>query len=223
MKIIFLGPPGSGKGTYSTKISSQKGIPHISTGELFREEIKNQTELGRKANEYIQGGRLVPDELVIGMLKNRLDGEDCRNGFILDGFPRTLEQARALESISNIDVVINLVIPDGVIVKKISARRVCEECGENYNIADIHFGDKMQYRMPPILPKRQGICDRCDGNLIQRRDDSEDVVRERLGVYKKQTEPLIQYYREKGLLKDVEVTGSPEVMIPKILNVLGGL
>jgi len=220
MNIIFLGPPGSGKGTYSSRICEQKGWAHISTGDMFREEIKKETELGKQANDCIKKGELVPDDVTTAMLKTRLEQDDTKEGFILDGFPRTIHQAHALENITHIDIVINLVIPDEIIVKKISARRTCSNCGDLYNVADILFGENNQHHMPPVLPKKEGVCDKCGGKLIQRKDDNPEVIRERLVVYRKQTEPLIEYYKERGLLKDVPVTGPPEVMVPKILQVL---
>jgi adenylate kinase len=221
MNLIFLGPPGSGKGTYASRICDRKGWAHISTGDLLRDEISKESELGRKANEFMKDGNLVPDELVIDMLKKRLGQDDCRKGFILDGFPRTSGQASSLENITKIETVINLIIPDEIVVQKITARRVCEKCGDLYNVADIHFGENNEYHMPPVSPKREGLCDKCGGSLIQRNDDREEVIRERLKVYEKMTEPLIKYYTEKEILKNVDVTGSPEVMVPKILKVLG--
>ena len=221
MNIIFLGPPGSGKGTYASRICARLGIPHISTGDLFREEVKKETALGKKAGDYMKKGLLVPDSIVIGMLEKRLQQKDSRKGFILDGFPRTIEQAGALEAIFRIESVINLVLPDSIIIQKISARRVCGNCGDIYNIADIRFGKNNEYRMPSQLPKKEGICDKCGGALMQRKDDMVNVVEERLKVYKKQTEPLIDYYKKKGILNNVDVTGPPEIMVPKILKVLG--
>lgn len=221
MKLIFLGPPGAGKGTYSSRICEQRGWIHISTGDIFRENIKNQTEIGMKANEYMNRGELVPDEIVIGMVEDRIKQPDCENGFIFDGFPRTLPQAEALEKITNIDSVINLVITDWVLIEKILARRTCEKCGQIYNIADIRFGPNNEYHMPPVSPKVEGVCDKCGGKLISRSDETEEVIKNRLNIYKEQTEPLINYYRQKGILKDVDVTGPPEAMVPKILGVLG--
>ena len=165
-------------------------------------------------------GELVPDEIVINMVKARLQNFDCEKGFIFDGFPRTTAQAQALEGITQIDTVINLVIPDWVLIEKILARRTCEKCGDIYNIADIKFGPNNEYEMPPVAPKQDGICDKCGGNLVSRSDETEGVIKNRLEIYNQQTQPLIDYYREKGLLKDVEVTGSPEIMVPKILQVL---
>jgi len=219
MKIVFLGPPGSGKGTYSKRIAPKLEIPHISTGDMFRDNIKNETEIGKKAKEFIDKGNFVPDEVTIEMLKQRIEKDDCKNGFILDGFPRNIDQAEALSKLTNIDVVLNLVIPDEVLIKKISARRICRQCGDIYNVADITFGDG--YKMPPILPKEEGKCDKCGGELYQREDDKEEVIRERLEVYKKQTQPLIDYYTKTGLLKDVVIKGDPSMMVPEIFKILG--
>lgn len=219
MKIIMLGPPGSGKGTYSSRISSIFKIPQISTGDMIRAEIKSQTETGKKIQEIVNAGRLAPDEIVMGLMKKRMLEKDCRNGFILDGFPRTLGQAEELNKIVKVDVVLNLVLPEDILIRKITARRVCEKCGDNYNVADIN---EQGITMPPMLPKKEGICDKCTGKLIQRKDDTVEVIKERLSVYRKQTEPLIKYYREKGLIKDVRITASPEIMVPKIINMLGG-
>jgi adenylate kinase len=222
MKLIFLGPPGAGKGTYSKRICEQKGWAHISTGDILRENVKHQTELGTKAKEFMDKGELVPDEMIIDMVKARLTQDDAQPGFIFDGFPRTAAQAEALEGITPIDTVINLVIPDWVLIQKILARRTCEKCGDIYNVADIRFGPDNSYHMPPMSPKQEGICDKCGGKLISRSDETEEIIKNRLEVYKKQTRPLIEYYREKGNLKDVDVTGPPEVMVPKILKVLEG-
>lgn len=218
MRLIFLGPPGVGKGTYASRIAPKLGIPHISTGELLREEVKNKTELGLEARKYMDSGELVPDKIVIGMLKKRLEEKDCEKGFILDGFPRTPEQAEALEGITKIDMVVNFRQRKDVLIEKISARRTCKKCGEIYNLADIRF-DK--YRMPPVLPKKEGICDKCGGELYQRDDDRKETVEERLGVYERNTKPLIDYYRERGLIKDVDVIGGPEVMVSITLEAMG--
>jgi adenylate kinase len=220
MNVIFLGPPGVGKGTYSSRISVKLSIPHISTGDLFRAAIKEESELGLKVKKYVEGGDLVPDDVTVQVLEERLEKDDAKKGFILDGFPRTIEQADALENIAEINVVINLSVEDDVLIQKISARRICKNCGEIYNIADIHFGENNQYHMPPMLPKEEGKCDKCGGPLIQRDDDKIDVVKERLELYNKETQPLIDYYREKGLIKDVQVIGSPEVMVPKIMEIM---
>ena len=221
MNLIFLGPPGAGKGTYASRICGKKGWAHISTGDLLREEVKNQTELGNEAKQYMDQGKLVPDELVIKMLSGRLERDDCKEGFVLDGFPRTITQAEALENITKIHAVVNLKIPDWVLIEKILARRTCEKCGDIYNVADIRFGPNKEYHMPPMNPKEKGICNKCGGRLVSRSDETEDIIKKRLEVYREQTEPLIDYYREKGLLKDVDVTGPPEVMVPKIMEIIG--
>jgi len=217
MKAIFLGPPGVGKGTYASRIAPQLGIAHISTGDLLRAEIKNGTALGKEADEHISKGHLVPDELVIDMLLKRLKKPDCRKGFILDGFPRTIQQAEALEKNLKMDVVINLSLSDDILIEKISARRQCRNCGNIYNLADIH---RNGINMPPILPKKPGVCDKCGGGLYQRDDDKAETVKQRLEVYKKQTAPLIEHYKKKGLLKEVKVIGGPDVMVPVIIKAM---
>jgi adenylate kinase len=221
MKVIFLGPPGAGKGTYASRICEKKSWAHISTGDLLREEVKSQSDLGLEAKKHMDKGTLVPDDIVIGMLKQRLEQDDSKNGFILDGFPRTTAQADALGGITKIEAVMNLTIPDWVLIGKILARRTCEKCGDIYNIADIKFGPNDSYHMPPLKPKVEGVCDKCGGKVVSRSDETEDIIKNRLSVYREQTEPLIKYYREKNLLKDVEVTGSPDVMVPKLMGVLG--
>lgn len=220
MRLIFLGSPGSGKGTYSSRICDQKGWAHISTGDLLRENVRNQSESGLKAKKYMDDGALVPDDIVIEMLKTRLEKDDCKKGFILDGYPRTINQAHALENITDIDMVINLKMPDEIIVEKILARKTCEKCGDIYNIADITFGPNKEYRLPPVSPKVEGKCDKCGGDLVSRSDETKEVIENRLKVYAEQTEPLINHYREKDILNDVEVTGPPEIMVPKILSIL---
>ncbi|MCD6477371.1 MAG: adenylate kinase [Candidatus Aenigmarchaeota archaeon] len=217
MNIIFLGPPGSGKGTYSSRIKDILHIPHISTGDILRNEIKNNTEIGKKAKEYCDKGELVPDDIILEILKKRLSQEDAKNGFILDGFPRTISQAQSLEKFAKIDVALNLVIPEDILIEKLTSRRVCEKCGAIYNIANIN---RNGIKMPPMLPEKPGICDKCGGKLIQRRDDKEEIIKDRLKVYKEQTEPLIKYYRDKGILVDVKIHGPPEIMVPEILKIL---
>lgn len=217
MKLIFLGPPGVGKGTYASRIGPKLGIPHISTGDLLRSEIKQETDLGKKAKEYMDEGNLVPDGLVIEMLKNRIEKPDAGKGFILDGFPRTIPQAEALDKITRIDSVVNIIQKDQILIDKIAARRLCRKCGEIYNLAHIKDGE---LDMPPILPKVEGKCDKCGGELYQRDDDKEEVVRDRLGVYKKQTAPLIDFYKKKGSLVDVVVKGGPDIVVPAILEAI---
>ena len=210
MRIILLGPPGSGKGTYASRLSPILGIPHISTGDIFREEIKNKTELGRLTENYLKNGILVPDKIVMDVVRKRLERTDAKKGFIFDGFPRTINQADELENISKIDKVINIVVSDDIVIKRLSARRQCSKCGEIYNILF-------------LKSKKEGICDRCGGHLFQRKDDAPEVIKERLEVYKKQTEPLISYYKKRKLLTDVvneKIDIPPEIIIDRILNVL---
>ncbi|MEJ5186335.1 MAG: adenylate kinase [Candidatus Geothermincolales bacterium] len=197
MNLVFLGPPGAGKGTQAERISEKYGIAHISTGDIFRENIKKGTELGRKAKEYMDRGELVPDEVVIAIVREALSGEECARGFLLDGFPRTVAQADALERMLEeigrpLDRVVNLSVPDQVVVERLTARRTCRNCGRNYHLM---FNP----------PKVDGVCDACGGELYQRDDDREETVRARLEEYRRKTQPLIDYYREKGLL--VEVAG----------------
>ena len=204
MKIIFLGAPGSGKGTHATRVKTELGVPHISTGDIFRENIKGGTPLGVLAKSYIDKGALVPDDVVIKIVEDRLSREDCKNGFILDGFPRTIYQAEALKKIADIDVVINLVVDDEAIVKRVAGRRMCR-CGETYNVAFLNG---------------KTTCAKCGGELYQREDDKEETVKSRLEVYHKETAPLIDYYRKEGLLKDVDGSQGIDAVYADILKVL---
>lgn len=204
MKIIFLGAPGSGKGTHATRVKMELGVPHISTGDIFRENIKGGTPLGVLAKSYIDKGALVPDDVVIKIVEDRLSREDCKNGFILDGFPRTIYQAEALKKIASIDVVINLVVDDEAIVKRVAGRRMCR-CGETYNVAFLNGAT---------------TCAKCGGELYQREDDKEETVKSRLEVYHKETAPLIDYYRKEGLLKDVDGSQGIEAVYNDIMKVL---
>ncbi|MCR5291191.1 MAG: adenylate kinase [Treponema sp.] len=191
MNFIFLGPPGAGKGTLAVKVAEEYKIPHISTGDMFRAAIKAQTPLGVKAKEIIDAGGLVSDEITCGLVKERLAQDDCKNGFILDGFPRTIPQAEALVSICPDVTVVNFVIKDEVVIKRLSTRRVCKKCGANYNILT-------------VPPKKEGICDNCGGELYQRDDDKESSIAHRMDVYREQTEPLIAFYKEKNKLTDID-------------------
>ncbi len=204
MKIIFLGAPGSGKGTHATRVKTELGVPHISTGDIFRENIKGGTPLGVLAKSYIDKGALVPDDVVIKIVEDRLSREDCKNGFILDGFPRTIYQAEALKKIADIDVVINLVVDDEAIVKRVAGRRMCR-CGETYNVAFLNGAT---------------TCAKCGAELYQREDDKEETVKSRLEVYHKETAPLIDYYRKEGLLKDVDGSQGIEAVYNDIMKVL---
>lgn len=197
MNIILLGPPGVGKGTIASKLSKKMRVPHIATGDMLRENVAKKTELGEKAENYMDRGLLVPDELVIEMIKERLKRKDCKKGFILDGFPRTINQADEISNAAKVDKVINLQASDDIIVKRLSRRRVCSQCG-------------FIYHLDFIKPNREGFCDNCSGTLYQREDDKPETVKKRLKVYEKQTEPLIKYYQDKDILVDVDGSGTPE-------------
>jgi adenylate kinase len=210
MKIILLGPPGAGKGTYASRLTPILKLPHISSGDMVRDEIKAQTELGKLMKEYSDKGKLGPDEIMIKILAKRLRKPDCKKGCILDGFPRTIKQAEALERIMKIDLVINLNVPDQIIIKRLSNRLTCEKCGTIYN--------KLT-----LKPKKENICDQCGGELYQREDDEPKVIQERLNIYRKKTEPLIEHYKKKNLLKNVscnDLMTPPEVIVEKIKSII---
>lgn len=190
MIVVLLGPPGSGKGTYASILTGRLGVPHVSTGDLVREEIRAGTKVGRMIEEYNRRGELVPDEVILELLKKRISKPDCSEGFILDGFPRTLRQAEALEGMAKVDVVVNLDVPDEIIVDRLSSRLICRNCGAIYNERT-------------LKPKRPGVCDKCGGPLYKREDDKPNVVRERLKVYREKTKPLIDFYERRGLLVNV--------------------
>lgn len=197
MKLILLGAPGAGKGTQAEVICQKNNIPTISTGNILREALKSGTEMGLKAKTYMESGKLVPDEILIGIIKDRLSQDDCKNGFILDGFPRTIPQAEALDTMGvEIDAVLDIEVADEDIVTRMSGRRVCEKCGATYHLL---------YKKP----KAEGVCDICGGTLIQRKDDHPDTVKARLEVYHKETEPLIAHYKKQGVVKRVD--GQEEV------------
>lgn len=198
MNIIMLGAPGAGKGTQAAVLCEHFGIPTISTGNMIREALKNGTEMGMKAKSFMDEGKLVPDEVVIGIVKERLSEDDCKKGFILDGFPRTIPQAEALDNMGiDIQYVINIDIADERIVNRMSGRRVCEACGRPYHLVN-------------LKPQKDGICDDCGGTLVQRKDDHPDTVLARLDVYHKETEPLVAYYEKQGKL--VNVPGVDDVV-----------
>jgi len=213
MRIVLLGPPGAGKGTQAAKLVEKYDIPHISTGDIFRKHLKEQTKLGLKAKEYMDKGLLVPDELVVDIVKERLMEDDCTKGFLLDGFPRTVEQADALEEElkklnQKLDGVINIEVRDEIIIDRLTGRLVCKKCGAT-------FHEKFN------KPKQEGICDICGGELYTRDDDKVETVKNRLDVYKKQTQPLIDYYAKKGLLKTINGEADTETVFAKICEVLG--
>lgn len=213
MNIIMLGPPGAGKGTQAKMMVEKLGIPQISTGDMLRAAVKEGTELGRKAKEYMDGGKLVPDEVVIGIVKERLAQSDCNKGFILDGFPRTIPQAEALDKVlgelgKEIEYVINVAVPNKDLLTRLTGRRTCRKCGAMYHVL---FNP----------PQKEGVCDKCGGELYQRDDDKEDTIIQRLKVYEDQTAPLIEYYGRKGVLRDVDGTGSIQEIFQEILKVLG--
>ena len=213
MKIIMLGAPGAGKGTQAKMIAEKYGVPHISTGDIFRANIKNQTELGMEAKKYMDEGKLVPDELTVKILLDRVAKEDCANGYVLDGFPRTIPQAEvlteALEKLNDaVDYAIDVDVPDENIVKRMSGRRACVNCGATYHI--VH-----------IPPKTENICDKCGSALILRDDDKPETVLNRLKVYHDQTQPLIDYYTKKGILRTVDGTKDMKDVFEDIVKILG--
>ena len=189
MNLIFLGPPGAGKGTMAQLLMKEMGIPQISTGDMLRQAMKAGTEMGLSAKRYIEAGELVPDEVVIGIVKDRLQAEDCKNGYILDGFPRTVKQAEALGAFAKIDVALNIALDDEVIIKRLGGRRVCLKCGATYHVSTLDGKD---------------TCAACGEKLVQRKDDAPETVKNRLAVYAAQTAPLIDYYAKKGILRTVE-------------------
>ena len=201
MNIILLGAPGAGKGTQATRISDGYGLPHISTGDIFRENIKNQTEIGLLAKSYIDKGQLVPDEVTCKIVENRIAREDCKAGYMLDGFPRTIVQAEALDKITKIDLVINIEVDFSLVMDRLCGRRVCKECGESYHVSMLNGATK---------------CARCGGELYQRKDENPETVQSRLEVYSAQTATLIQYYTEKGILFNVVSDSTPEAVYEKI-------
>lgn len=196
MNILFMGPPGAGKGTQAEKVVAAFGIPHISTGDAFRQAMQEGTPLGRKAKEYVDQGLLVPDDVTNGIVRERLRQDDCRNGFLLDGYPRTIAQAEALDEMlgemgKRLEHVINLKVDRGLLLARLTGRRICKKCGATYHMV---FNP----------PKREGVCDKCGGELFQRSDDTEEKVGTRLDEYVNKTAPLLDYYREKGLLREVD-------------------
>jgi adenylate kinase len=212
VRVILLGPPGAGKGTQAVRISETFGIPHISTGDIFRENVRGDTELGREAKRYMDAGELVPDEVVVGMVGDRLAQADAAEGFCLDGFPRTVPQAQALEDLlverdAPLEVVVRFAVAEDEVVQRLTGRRSCPECGKVFHVDH-------------APPQTEGVCDACGAELIQREDDTEDVVLNRLEVYRKQTEPLEHFYWERGLLRDVEAVGDVDDVTARTLDLL---
>lgn len=215
MNIILLGPPGAGKGTQAASIVEKYKVPHISTGDIFRENIKQGTDLGKKAQEYMNKGELVPDDLVIEIATTRLAEDDCKNGFLLDGFPRTVYQAERLDEFlqakgSKIDHVLDIAVGKDELMKRLIGRRVCRSCGATYHIIN----------MPPA---KEGICDKCGGELYQRSDDKEETVANRIDVYEAQTKPLVNYYEKAGVLAHIDGTTGLKNVFDDIVKVLGAI
>ncbi|MBR2109420.1 MAG: adenylate kinase [Ruminococcus sp.] len=209
MNIIMLGTPGAGKGTQAAVLCEKLNIPTISTGNIIREALKNGTEMGKKAKSFMDAGQLVPDEVVIGIVKDRLQEDDCKDGFILDGFPRTIPQAEALDAMgADINCVIDIEVQDDVIVNRLSGRRVCENCGRPYHVVS-------------LKPKVDGVCDDCNGALVQRKDDQIDTIKNRLDIYHKETEPLVKYYEAQGKLKVVEGKDTVDATTKAVFEALG--
>ena len=213
MKIIMLGAPGAGKGTQAKQIADKYSIPHISTGDILKEKKKNGTELGKKAKQYMDQGALVPDELTCDLVMDRIQQDDCKNGFVLDGFPRTIPQAEALDAAlgkinEKMDYAIDVDVPDENIVNRMSGRRACLNCGATYHLIS-------------IPPKLEGICDRCGSEIVLREDDKPETVQKRLKVYHEQTQPLIDYYKNQGILKSVDGTQPMDEVFKAIVTILG--
>ncbi|MFH1228972.1 MAG: nucleoside monophosphate kinase [Candidatus Aenigmatarchaeota archaeon] len=211
MKIMIIGPMNSGKGTYASRMSKSMGIPHISTGQIFRDNIAAKTELGEKVEKFLVAGALVPDELVMQVVKERIGKQDCKGGFIFDGFPRSLEQAVQFDKMSKFDVVVYLDVPKEVIIQRALSRRTCKKCSEIFNVVT-------------FPPKKEGVCDKCGGELVQRADETPDGIKKRLDEYEMITKPLIDYYGKQGILKRINFknhNASPEENVKIILQALG--
>ena len=204
--FIFLGPPGAGKGSLAVKVAEDYKIPHISTGDIFRANIKAQTPLGVKVKAIIDSGSLVSDELTFELVKDRLAQDDCKNGYILDGFPRTIPQAEMLEGLVSDVKVVNFEIQDEIVIRRLSTRRVCKACGANFNVLT-------------LPPKVEGVCDKCGGELYQRDDDKQESIMHRMDVYREQTEPLINFYKAKGKITDLDASIETDVLLGKFKEI----
>ena len=212
MKIIMLGAPGAGKGSQASRIATEYQLPHISTGDIFRANLKEETELGKKAKSFMDKGELVPDDITIAMLLERIHKEDCKNGYILDGFPRTIPQAEALKEAlakkdEKIDLALDVEASDELIIKRMAGRRTCPACGAIYHIVT-------------LPPKTEGICDRCGADLIQRKDDNEETVKNRLKIYHEVTEPLISYYKKEGILEEIDGAEELDKVFEKVKRII---
>jgi len=215
MRILLMGPPGAGKGTQAERISGYCKIPHIATGDIFREAIRSGTDLGRQAKSYLDAGELVPDAVTIGIVRERVQALDCKAGFLLDGFPRTIPQAEALERLLDelsmkLDLVLSIKVAPAVLVERLTGRRICRQCGTSYHLV---FNP----------PKQDGICNRCGGELYQRSDDTPETVSDRMRVYTNKTAPLLKFYRQRGLLRDVDGEPGIDAVWDAILGLLGSL
>ena len=208
MRMMLLGAPGAGKGTQAQQLAGEIGIPQISTGDMLRSAVSDQTPMGLEAKRFMDLGQLVPDEVVIGIVEERLAAADCAQGYILDGFPRTVPQAEALNGFAPLEAVVDVQVPETELVSRLCGRRTCKSCGAIFHVVS----------SPPF---REGICDRCEGDLYQRSDDNEDSIRERLGQYKSKTAPLSDWYEERGVLKRVDGTGEPSEVYARIATALG--
>jgi adenylate kinase len=213
VRAVLLGPPGAGKGTQAVRLVERYNVPQISTGDIFRKNIKEGTELGRKAQEYMNSGQLVPDELVVDLVKDRLLKDDCKNGYLLDGFPRTIFQAEQLDKFleeqgQQLDAVINFEVGYDTLIARLTGRRVCKSCGASYHVVN----------MPP---KTEGLCDRCGGELEQRKDDTKETAVNRISVYEESTAPLIDYYSKTGALKNFDGETDPDQLLEEIVSVIG--
>ena len=204
--FIFLGPPGAGKGSLAVKVAEEYKIPHISTGDIFRANIKAQTPLGVKVKAIIDSGALVSDELTFELVKDRIAQDDCKNGYILDGFPRTIPQAEMLESLVSEIKVVNFEIQDEIVIRRLSTRRTCKACGANFNVLT-------------LPPKVEGVCDKCNGELYQRDDDKQESIMNRMDVYREQTEPLINFYKEKGKITDLDASIETDILLGKFKEI----
>jgi adenylate kinase len=224
-KLIIFGPPGSGKGTYSSRLKEIFNLEKISTGDIFREEIKKGSTLGKKIEEFVKGGKLVPDKIVIEVVNEKIRNLD---NFILDGYPRTIEQAKALDKVTKIDAIIKINVHEEILVEKIAGRRICSnpECGSIYNVADINKTvGGITYVLPPIMPKNDMKCDKCGAPLIQRDDDKPEIVRERIKIYEKQSKPVLDYYQNENKIPFIEVwMNRPlEEIVEKIVKEINNL